>query len=127
MLGGMGMGGGTVLIPALTLFFKIAQTEAQGINLLSFVPMAIVAVFLHAKNGFINLNSVLPVALPAVLFSVFGSFLVRLISGNIQTKIFGVFLLILAALQFVLSCKKSQNFFVQNAQGNKRGKNEKEL
>lgn len=107
LLGGMGMGGGTVLIPALTLFFKIAQTEAQGINLLSFVPMAIVAVILHAKNGLINVKSVLPVALPAVVFSVAGSFLVRLISGNVQTKIFGGFLLALSVLQFILSRKKA--------------------
>lgn len=107
LLGGMGMGGGTVLIPALTLIFKIAQTEAQGINLLSFVPMAVVAVILHAKNGFISLKSVLPIALPAVAFSVAGSFLVRLISGNIQTKIFGGFLLALAVLQFILSRKNA--------------------
>lgn len=106
LLGGMGMGGGTVLIPALTLLFKISQKEAQGLNLLSFVPMAVVAVFLHAKNGLVNIKSILPVAAPAVVFSVAGSFLVRFISGNVQTKIFGGFLLALSVLQFILLRKK---------------------
>ena len=30
VLGGMGMGGGTLLIPLLTLFTKTEQKEAQG-------------------------------------------------------------------------------------------------
>lgn len=105
VIGGMGMGGGTLLIPVLTIFFKIPQASAGGINLLSFVPMAIVAVILHAKNGFINFKSVLWVALPAVVFSIAGSFVTQLIGGQIQTKLFGGFLILLAIWQFVLLCK----------------------
>lgn len=105
VIGGMGMGGGTLLIPVLTIFFKMPQASAGGINLLSFVPMAIVAVVLHAKNGFINFKSVLPIALPAVVFSIAGSFVTQLIGGQIQTKLFGGFLILLAIWQFVLLCK----------------------
>ena len=43
VLGGMGMGGGTILIPLLSIFYKIGQHTAQAINLISFIPMAIVA------------------------------------------------------------------------------------
>ena len=32
MLGGMGMGGGTVLIPALTILFRVEQHIAQATN-----------------------------------------------------------------------------------------------
>lgn len=36
VVSGMGMGGGTLLIPILTIFFHFNQQLAQGINLLAF-------------------------------------------------------------------------------------------
>ena len=51
VLGGMGMGGGTLLIPALTTIFGVDQKLSQAINLTAFVPMAAVALFIHAKSG----------------------------------------------------------------------------
>lgn len=39
LLGGMGMGGGTLLIPVLTIFFSVPQKIAQSTNLLAFLPM----------------------------------------------------------------------------------------
>ena len=53
VLGGMGMGGGTALIPLLTIFTSVHQKTAQAINLISFIPMAVVALFLHVKNGLV--------------------------------------------------------------------------
>ena len=105
-LGGMGMGGGTILIPALTIFFSIGQEEAQGINLLSFIPMAIVAVIIHAKNKLIDFKNVLPVAVPAAVFALGGSFAVRFIEGDLQTKLFGGFLVILSIVQAIMIIKK---------------------
>ena len=40
LVGGMGMGGGTLLIPILTLLAGFKQLEAQGINLISFIPIS---------------------------------------------------------------------------------------
>ena len=47
VLGGMGMGGGTLLIPLLTIFLNISQQNAQGINLIAFLPMSIVAIIIE--------------------------------------------------------------------------------
>lgn len=105
LLGGMGMGGGTVLIPMLTLLFKINQKQAQGINLLSFIPMAIVALILHAKNKLIDLKSAIMLSLPALVFSIGGSFLVDFIKSDIQSKLFGGFLVLLAVWQFIATIK----------------------
>ena len=66
--GGMGMGGGTILIPLLNIFLNIAQKEAQLFNVFSFVLMAGFIVFIHIKNKLINV-------FPALVFSVIGSFL----------------------------------------------------
>lgn len=43
IIGGMGMGGGTILIPALILFAHIDPKIAQSVNLLSSIPMTIFA------------------------------------------------------------------------------------
>lgn len=40
VLGGMGMGGGTVLIPILTMLCGVPQHMAQSVNLFSFLPMS---------------------------------------------------------------------------------------
>ena len=50
IIGGMGMGGGTILIPALILFASIDPKIAQSTNLLSSIPMTIVALAIHIKK-----------------------------------------------------------------------------
>ena len=43
--GGMGMGGGTLLVPLLS-FLDIPQHTVQSANLLSFLPMCAAALFI---------------------------------------------------------------------------------
>jgi hypothetical protein len=100
LLGGMGMGGGTALIPLLTIFCGVEQSAAQGVNLLSFLPMAAVALSIHARNGLLNKSGILPVVLPALLFSVLGSLLAAAIPSDALGKGFGVFLIVLSFFQF---------------------------
>ena len=50
IIGGMGMGGGTILIPALVLFAHIDPKIAQSVNLLSSIPMTIFALIIHIRN-----------------------------------------------------------------------------
>ena len=54
LVGGMGMGGGTLLIPILTIFLSFTQLQAQGINLIAFIPMSIIAIIVHAKNKLVK-------------------------------------------------------------------------
>ena len=48
IIGGMGLGGGAVLIIYLTVFSDVDQLKAQGINLLFFIPIALLAVSVYA-------------------------------------------------------------------------------
>ena len=50
IISGMGIGGGTILIPAITFLSDITQKQAQSINLICFLPTAAAALFIHAKN-----------------------------------------------------------------------------
>ena len=49
----MGLGGGGVLILYLTLVRDTPQMVAQGVNLLFFLPCAIVAIVLYLKKKFV--------------------------------------------------------------------------
>ena len=50
-LTGLGVGGGSLLILWLTLVLEMPQTAARGINLLFFLPSAMIACYLEAGGG----------------------------------------------------------------------------
>ncbi len=98
---GMGMGGGVVLIPALVLAVGPEQHIAQSVNLLFFIPTAIIALIIHIKNKRIDFE----IALPIIVFGLCGAFLgswlaVRLTGGYLR-RLFGVFLLSMSVYEIL--------------------------
>ncbi|MBR5438772.1 MAG: TSUP family transporter [Clostridia bacterium] len=102
ILGGMGMGGGTILIPILTIFFSVSQHVSQSINLIAFVPMAIVALTVHAKNKLIKTKGLLFIILPASAVSLLASLLSNSLDGELLKKFFGAFLVCLSVVELFL-------------------------
>jgi uncharacterized membrane protein YfcA len=109
ILGGMGMGGGTVLIPLLSIFCSVSQHTAQAINLVSFIPMAIVALIIHLKNKLIEFKYCLWTILSGVLFCIIGCFLAKNISSDLLKRLFGVFLIFLSIFQIIIQFKEKKN------------------
>lgn len=98
LIGGMGMGGGTLLIPILTLLLSVGQLEAQAINLIVFIPMAIVTLIIHVKNKLVEFKKLL-FSLPlAIVLAVAGALLVKKIDESILKTTFGVFMLIVGVV-----------------------------
>lgn len=108
ILGGMGMGGGTVLIPLLSIFYKVSQHVAQASNLISFIPMAIVALVIHLKNKLVDFRSVLWFIIPGMISCIIGCYVARAISGQLLKRLFGGFLLGLSIFQFVVQIKQEK-------------------
>ncbi len=104
MLGGMGMGGGTILIPALTILFGVEQHIAQATNLIAFLPMAAFSLRVHKDKGNLKTQGVWWIVVPAVLTSVAGGLAASLLPAAVLRKLFGAFLVFLA-LKGVLSLK----------------------
>lgn len=100
VISGMGMGGGTLLIPALTLLMGIPQRQAQGVNMLSFLPAAAVALYIHKKEGRLELKSSLPVIAGGLLGAVAGALFAARLSEEWLKKAFGLFLTILSIIQY---------------------------
>lgn len=92
-LGGMGVGGGILLIPILTTFFGIGQKNAQYINLIYFVPVALCALWVHIRARRFEWKKAVFMALGAALGAIIGSELTRIIHSAILRRLYGVFLL----------------------------------
>ena len=105
VVAGMGMGGGTLLIPILTIFFSFIQQVAQGINLLAFLPGAIVSLIIHCKNKLVNFKVGIPIILIGVASSVLGSMLAMNIGSKLLRRLFGIFLLTIGVFQIVMIIK----------------------
>ncbi|RDY29184.1 sulfite exporter TauE/SafE family protein [Romboutsia weinsteinii] len=99
IIGGMGMGGGTILIPALILFTGVDPKIAQSVNLISSIPMTIIALYIHIKNKNVVLKLVVPIALFGVLGAIVGSFVANDLSSDVLRKVFGLFLLLVGGYE----------------------------
>lgn len=101
--GGLGVGGGIVIVPALVFIFGMTQHQAQGTSLAVLaVPVGFLfAAFNYHKKGFINYKF----ALILIATFLIGSYLGSLISVNIPAKslkkAFGVLMLI-AGVKMIL-------------------------
>ncbi|MDY5676680.1 MAG: sulfite exporter TauE/SafE family protein [Eubacteriales bacterium] len=112
IVGGMGMGGGTLLIPILTIFLSFKQKNAQAINLLVFIPMSLVALIIHIKNKLVDFKVGIPIIISGIVFSLLGSYLASILSNGLLKKIFAVFLLLVGLnqiIQTIIALKKSKN------------------
>ncbi|WP_026477975.1 sulfite exporter TauE/SafE family protein [Alkaliphilus transvaalensis] len=108
IIGGMGIGGGTILIPGLIILTGLKQQTIQSINLISFIPVAIVALYVHIKNK----NIIFKLAAPIVLFGLIGAWAGSKLALNIPSdtlrKLFGFFLLAMGIYEFFYKGRKKE-------------------
>lgn len=95
VIGGMGIGGGTILIPGIIFLLKIEQQTAQSINLLSFIPAATLAVFIHNKNKNIEKSILVPLIVSGMLGAVIGAVIAVRLNPSLLKKSFSGFLFIM--------------------------------
>lgn len=106
-IGGLGMGGGTLLIPALVIFLSVSQHVAQCVNIVSFVIMSIISVIILSKQGLIKWKNVWFILIPACISAVGSSFLALNIEAPLLKSLFGAFLLVLGEIFLYSTLKKS--------------------
>ena len=93
----VGIGGGIILVPALVLLLGFTQKQAQGTSLgIMLLPIGILAVVQYYKQGYINVNYILIVAIAFVAGSFLGSKLALSLSDEKMKKVFAVLLFILS-------------------------------
>jgi uncharacterized membrane protein YfcA len=93
--GGMGVGGGILIVPALVFFFGMSQHQAQGTSLAVLLPpISLLAVFKYHKDGYINYKFAIVLALAFFLGSYLGGVFAVNLPAKTLRKIFGVLMLV---------------------------------
>ena len=93
-LSGLGVGGGSLLILWLTLIVNVPQEIARNINLMFFLPTAVISSLFRWKKGKLELKKVLPSMLGGVVAAMLFTWLSRHISSDGLQAPFGILLLI---------------------------------
>lgn len=84
----MGFGGGFILIIYLTAFSDVNQITAQGVNLLFFLPVALVSLIIHQKNGLIKWKVLLRLIPGGIIGILLGTFISSHIDVDFLQKLF---------------------------------------
>lgn len=107
VVSGMGIGGGAILIPILTVLLGYGQQAVQCANLVYFVPTAIAALIIHIKNKSVDFKAAWPIIGFGVIGAIAGSWIAVYMPAEILRKIFAVFLLAVGINQFFGKKEKS--------------------
>jgi uncharacterized membrane protein YfcA len=94
----VGIGGGVIIVPALIYILGFTQKQAQGTSLgILLLPIGILAVLQYYKQGYINVNYVIIVALSFVVGGFLGSRLATTsLSDEKLKRIFAIVLMLVS-------------------------------
>lgn len=102
----MGLGGGMVLIVYLTVFASFSQLAAQGINLVFFIPIAIISLVLHTKNKLVEWKKAVPAFLWGTAAVIISAWLANRIEQSLLSKAFGIFLILMGLKELFFKSEK---------------------
>ena len=93
-----GVGGGTVIVPLLILWFGLEDREATGTSLAAIVIIAALAAGVHGLYGNVRVEEGVIVAVPALVGVVAGTALQQRIEQRAVSGAFAVLLVVSAAV-----------------------------
>ena len=102
----MGLVGGMVLIVYLTVFAGFSQLVAQGINLVFFIPIAIISLVLHTKNKLVEWKKAVPAVLWGTAAVIISAWLANRIEQSLLSKAFGIFLILMGLKELFFKSEK---------------------
>lgn len=97
MSGLIGIGGGTIIIPALVYLFGLGQHQAQGTTLAIMIPpIGLLAAWTYWRHGYVNLSMAAFICLGFFLGGLFGAKIAVALPQDLLKKIFGLALLLIS-------------------------------
>ncbi|MDR1408754.1 MAG: TSUP family transporter [Oscillospiraceae bacterium] len=107
MAASLGLGGGGILLLYLVLALNMEQLQAQGINLIFFLPCAVIAIIFYTKKRLIDWKAALPILAGGLLGVGLGVWIAGVVTAEWLARIFGGFLLLLGLREFFFRKTKS--------------------
>lgn len=105
-LSGLGIGGGSLLILWLTVVLDMDPATARTINLLFFIPSAVIACFFRRCRGTLRFRPLLPAILSGCTAALLFSFLSAALNVTLLKKLFGILLIFTGLHQLFQKQKK---------------------
>ena len=93
-LAGIGVGGGSLLILWLTLVLGMDHGQARILNLLFFLPSAVIASVFRCRQGKLPLKKIQPAVVAGCIAAVVFSYLGQILQVDLLKKLFGILLLV---------------------------------
>ena len=106
ILSGWGIGGGSLLVIYMTAVAGLGQLEAQGINLLYFIPTSASALVTHIKNRLVDWRAAVPAIIAGVPTTLLTALLAAKVDVELLKKIFGVFLILMGVSELFRKGRK---------------------
>jgi hypothetical protein len=95
--GFLGIGGATILLPALVLFFGFSQHLAQGTSLAALLlPVGLLAVLKYWQVGNVDIRVAAFLAIGFLVGGYFGAAFAQPTSAELLRKIFALYLIVIA-------------------------------
>jgi len=88
-----GLGGGVVLVPLLTLFFKVDLRYAIGASLVSVIATSSGSAAAYVKEGFSNIRIGMFLEIATTLGALLGAYITAKVPGSVIAVVFGITLL----------------------------------
>lgn len=92
-LSGLGIGGGSLLILWLTMALHTDPLTARSINLLFFIPSALIACILRFRQGSLKIKPLLPAVVAGCAAATLFSWISAVMEVQIIQRLFGIVLL----------------------------------
>jgi uncharacterized membrane protein YfcA len=89
----LGIGGGTLYVPALVLLLGVEQQVAQGISLAAIIPTAISATTANLRRGYVDGRLAAAVVPAALVLALLGARIAGELDDDTLSRIFGVVVL----------------------------------
>ena len=106
-LSGLGVGGGSLLVLWLTVVMGIPPETTRSINLLFFLPAALIALYFRKKQGLIKWKPLLPAMAAGCFTAAAGSRLSALLDTGLLKKAFGILLIITGIRELLYKPKQA--------------------
>lgn len=103
--GALGVGGGSIFVPALVLLLGVGQHEAQGISIWVIVFSSAIGAVVHYRQGTVDMAAARWIAPAAVPAGVAGSLVATLLNARQLQLLFAVILVCLG-LQMLLTATR---------------------
>jgi uncharacterized protein len=96
LAGLLGVGGGVLFVPALTVFLGLSQVDAEATSLLAIMPMAIVGAWRQRRYGNVDLRAGGLLGLAAIPGAVAGVAIVNVVPERVVQIAFAGLMLVIA-------------------------------